>query len=81
MKKFRETVGGVLALVAFFGVYAVAGTLDWYSSLPACASEGVDTAQTCLWNAKTRGNGKGVSFVLYADGHTEDVPSFLEALI
>lgn len=42
---------------------------QWVATYPACPSEGVtDNLITCVWDARTQGNGKGESFIVTDDG-------------
>ncbi len=42
-------------------------------TVPACASEDQEIGP-CFWDAKTRGNGKGTSFLLTAEGEIYYLP-------
>lgn len=42
---------------------------EWVATYPLCPSEDVDdNLTTCVWDARTQGNGKGESFIVTDDG-------------
>lgn len=49
------------------GKFDTAGTIVPDVSYPECWSEGQD-AGPCYWDARTKGNGSGISYFLEADG-------------
>lgn len=66
----RLTMRGRL-IVAAIALGIVAGAGAWshdriVENLPLCVTE--DAPGPCYWDADTRGNGEGMSFVVWPDG-------------